>query len=176
MRLMRAAVATVLSAAVLFPSGGCILAADAINPGLFSALGFDPQLIFPPRGTLIVVFRNDTQSPALFSAFETSDLNDLTLDTRNFSVTVDPGASRNEVLECPIGAISPGLVGGEGEDLEIDAANAGIVFDEGAGTAVAYGGSVLQSGQDYACGDVILVTLQQFGADYGFTVQVIKGR
>jgi hypothetical protein len=165
-----------LTGALILPAGGCILAADALSPGLLGSLGFDPNVIFPARGTIIVVFKNETQATALFSAFETADAGDLSLETRNFSVSVDPGESRNEVLECPVGALSPGVVTGAGDMLTVDVANAALVFVDAAGTAVAYGGAALISGEDYTCGDVILVTLQQFGDAFGLTVQVIPGR
>jgi hypothetical protein len=166
-----------VSALLALPTGGCLLAADALSPDLLGSLGLDPNVIKPPRGTVIVNFTNNTQLPAVFNAFETADADDLTVDTRNFSVLVDPGVQRNEVLDCPIGAVSLGQVTAEGDNVDVDAANAVIVLGADAmGTAIPYTGSALFGGSDFFCGDVISVTLTQNGAGFVLAVQVIPGR
>lgn len=159
--------------------GGCIFAADALNPNLLSSLGFDPNAVFPRRGTVIVVFQNQTNAVALFNAFETDDLADLGIDSRNFNVVVDPGESRNEVLDCPIGGLGLGAIGGTGQELEIVPDQAVVVFGADAdGVEVAYLGQPLAANQDFFCGDVVIVSLVPIAADpgVGITVQVVRGR
>lgn len=177
-RPSRLAVLVLLCSPVVW--SGCVIAADALSPDLFVQLGFDPNTIFPQRGTVIVNFTNNTQFAAFFAAFESVDAADLTIDSRNFSLLIDPMDTRNEVLDCPVDLVSPGFL-----DAMFAAQNDAVtVFaGDGAGTAVMYDGSPLVAGRDFACGDVINVQLDQIGAggdagQVGFvlTVLVIPGR
>ncbi|MFH1746286.1 MAG: hypothetical protein ABIG44_04505 [Planctomycetota bacterium] len=171
LRILAAAVGGVM----LLMAGGCVIAADALNPAFFSGLGFDPNTIFPPSGTIIVTFTNNTNAPATFYAFESADAVDLVADSRNFSVEVQPGETRNEVLTCPVGMFSPGILGA---DLSIDNTAADVQATGGAGTAT-YDGVPLVEDTDFSCGDVIDVQLYIVGAvdsgAYLVTVRLIPG-
>src|ERR1051326_275006 len=88
---------------------GCPVAADFFNPNVFGTIGIDPNTVKPPQGTVIVLFKNNTQSPAVFTAFESSTITNFTTqNSRNFSVGVEAGQSQNEVLDCPVRIITPG--------------------------------------------------------------------
>lgn len=160
--------------AMLIPLFGCTVALDLFDPSFFAGLGLDTNAITPATGVVVVSFTNNTGGFALFSAYETESIDDLSLDTRNFTVAVESGESRNEVLYCPVGAISFGTVGA---DFAVDNTAANITFDEGGTDVVAYGGSPLVSGRDYSCGDLIDVTVTP-GTDgaLALTVQVRRGR
>ncbi|MBL8880904.1 MAG: hypothetical protein JNG88_17460 [Phycisphaerales bacterium] len=129
---------------------GCVLLSDAINPTLLTQVGLDPNTIFPSPGAVIVVFNNQTQFPVLFYAFQAQEPADLAVDATNMSLLVDPATTRNTVLDCPIGVVSPGVLGPTFEPETL----AATVFN-GQGTDVDYLGAALISGRDFACGDVI---------------------
>ncbi len=88
--------------------GGCGIVGDFFAPTLAASLGLDPSTINPSQGTVIVAFHNMTQSPATFLAFKATNASDFTTGSRNFSVQVQPGQVGNEVLDCPVGLITPG--------------------------------------------------------------------
>jgi hypothetical protein len=157
---------------------GCVVLSDVINPNLLVSLGFDPNTILPPTGTVIVVFNNQTQFPVTFYAFQAQEPNDLRVDAANLSLTVDPNATRNDVLDCPVGVISPGVLD---NDFNPDPL-AATVFTGQQGVDLNYAGAPLLSGRDYTCGDVIeiRVTAGAAGGDaqqaFAVTVRVLPGR
>jgi hypothetical protein len=172
--------AFVLCGMSVFTLTGCPVAADFFNPSVFTGLGLDPRTITPSQGTLIVLFRNETQSPAVFRAFESSRTSNFTAqNSRNFTVGVEAGESRNEVLDCPIRLFTPGAVDAAGvrDDVAV------LTGTAEAAVTVNYEGAILQVGTDYQCGDVIQVTLTEAttGGDnaetnFALIVQVIPGR
>ena len=87
--------------------GGCIFAADLINPAAITALGLDPNSINRPVGTVLVVFVNDSDQPAVFTAFLQTDPQDINT-ARTIQIIVDPNSNTNEVLSCPTGQVSLG--------------------------------------------------------------------
>ncbi len=151
--------------------GGCGLVSDIFDPGLASQIGLDPAIIRPQQGTIIVAFNNTTRYPAVFYCAWSLDAQNLSQKSRNFSVDVPGG---NEVLECPVGLITPGSIEAEFTYNNL----AAVVTAPGAGE-VTYNGGPLLNGTSYLCGYVIEVRLYSIGtgenATYGVTVRVIPG-
>lgn len=165
----------------LFGAVGCPFAADLVNPSILTALGFDRDTIVRPSGSVLVAFVNNTTFSAEFYGYETADPDDLTVDTQTFRSLVGPGENSNEVLRCPTGAISLGIVG---DNFTVTPTGA-VVFTGGGqgaqGTPITYNGAQLVQGRDYFCGDVIEYTLNPgAGSDqnaaFAFTARVIPGR
>jgi hypothetical protein len=159
--------ALAVSAGGLLLVPGCTFLADAFSPAIFTALGLDPGAIFPPRGTVIVVFANQTSYPAAFSAFESVDAQDLSQDSRNFSVQAAANETRNEVLDCPVGLVGPGT-------LDTSFASDLIVARVQTPTGVVdvpYG-FTLTGGTDFVCGDVVEFTLTTTGSGQNQTFSV----
>lgn len=129
---------------------GCVLLSDAVNPNLLTQIGLDPNTIFPSAGTVIVVFNNQTQFPVTFYVYQAQEPSDLAVDGTNVARLVDPNTTRNSVLDCPLGVISPGVLDANFEPQTL----AATVFN-GQGTDVDYLGAALISGRDFTCGDVI---------------------
>jgi hypothetical protein len=150
---------------------GCMIAADLLNPGFLSAMGLNPAALLPSPGVVVVSFTNGSGDPGTFYAFEAASAQDYTAGARNFSVEVDPLATRNEVLECPIGAVSPGSLN---ESFAVQSVAAVLTTNQGEVT-VDYEGSALVGGRDFFCGDLIDVQLVQVGEGYGISVQVRPG-
>ncbi len=159
-------------AALMTTSGGCTIPLDLFNPALFGQLGLDPNTLRPPTGSLIVFFENNTELPVAFFAYESVNPADLTQDTRNFVVQVDPNESRNEVLECPVQLISLGTVDQEGGVGTVGA----TVLTDGGQMDVEYTGVALESGVTYRCGDVIAVSLNDAGGVFTLAVRILPGR
>lgn len=165
----------------LCASSGCVFLADLVNRDVLLQLGVDPDTVLRPSGTTIVVFDNQTSSSVQFQFYQTADPTDLTISTRTLAIAVDPQSNTNEVLRCPTGGVSLGIVGANfavtNTGATITAAGA-----QGAGTAVTYGGAILREGIDYGCGDVIQFTIAQAaqaGQQQGgfvITARVIPGR
>ncbi len=158
-----AAVVGVVAAGAL---SGCGLTADVFNPGVFSSFGIDPNTVIPSQGSIIVLFKNSTANTAVFFAFTSKDPLNLTIESRNFSVEVPPNDNRNEVVDCPVGLVSPGTLGADFTPDNI-AATVG-------GTDITYAWSLI-SGRDFTCGDVIEVELTD-NATFPITVRVIPAR
>ena len=161
--------------AALLSSLGCAIAADVFSPAIFASFGLDPASISGGGGTVIVSFTNNTTFPATFLAFESEDASNLATDSRNFSVEVEAGETRNEVLTCPVEVISPGSLDAS---FAIDALAANVTTDGGTETAE-YGGAALIEGLDYSCG--ALIDIQLFPptgalAAYQLTVRVVPGQ
>lgn len=174
------AAAGVVGFTLLLPLG-CGFVTDMFNPSFFSSLGLDPNTIVPAKGVVLVSFKNNTDAPAFFVAYQSANALDLTVHSKNFSVQVDPGKSGNQVLECPVALISPGSLGA---DFKVDDV-AAIVAATGGTVDVTYTAAALVEGQDYRCGDVIDVELFPVAgaagggannAAYLITVRVIPGR
>lgn len=160
--LRKRAMQGLLLALAVAPLTGCLLAVDVFDPGLWTQLGIDPATIYRPPGTIIIAFNNQTQYAAEFRAFTLTDLNDITRGSRNLVTAVDPNEVVNEVLDCPIGLISPG---GLAADFSIDVVGAlvAVVSEEGAEMmTVEYDTPALslRSGESYSCGDVIEIRLE----------------
>ena len=172
-RVTQAVMHLVAGIVLLVPLPGCIVAADLFDPSFISSLGIDPITVFPRTGTVIITFSNDTSSTARFRAYEIGDAANPEGNARNFSVDVPAGEVRNEVLDCPVDVISLGTL-----DASYAAtANAATVYAT-ADTEVTYGGSEMQSGSEYECGDVISVRLTQQGQEsttFAVSVEIIPG-
>ena len=168
---------TTLCGLLALPSGGCAILADALDPNLAVMLGLDPATISPQRGTIIVAFDNTTRFAAEFFAFESVEPEpaDYVVDSRNFSVQVPAGQVRNEVLSCPVGAISPGSLDASfaPQTLAVQVTTDTEVTD------VEYTGQALQAGTAYSCGDVIEIRLVATGTataqTYSISVRIIPG-
>jgi hypothetical protein len=161
---------------------GCVLAADMINPAFLFSVGVDPVLVLPQSGTVIVTFRNESGAPAIFHAYEVKNAQNPAAGARNFAVEVPQGQVRNEVLFCPVGVISLGMVGADGATADATGAEVFGAADA-AGAAVEYAGAPLRSGVEYSCGDVISIRLVRGGgtgtdaaAAYSFVVEIVRGR
>lgn len=156
---------------------GCVFATDLINPGVLSALGFDPATVIPPQGRLLVAFTNSTTSPALFFAQASDDPADplanlRTLDTEIGS-PLTAGETRTIVLDCPVGVLTPG-------QATADFSTGGTValVLDAAGTAIAYNGAPLILDREFQCGDLIEFQLIQLGdgGAYTLAIRVLPGR
>lgn len=155
----------------LASSTGCFIAADLLNPAAIATFGFDPSTIQAPVGSVIVVFVNDTDQPAVFHAFQQDDPDDDTTAS-TFEVQVDPNSNQNEVLSCPTGLVSlglPTLAGGGNDSAHVGA------------TEVAFTGDPVLESRDYLCGDVIEYRVSVIpggdpASDFVITARVIPGR
>jgi hypothetical protein len=171
----------------VLPLAGCTVVADFFAPGLISSLGFDPETLSPSQGTVIVSFRNLTQSSAVFFAYKQTDASDPNTGAKTFSADVRAGQIGNEVLDCPIGLVSPGQLGAAADGGAAAGGPAAVVMTvdaQGAVTVVevTYTGPPLLAGEAFNCGDVIEMRLQATpagtgqGQQYVVTVRVIPGR
>lgn len=155
---------------LLVPLAGCFVVTDLVNPGVLSAIGLDPAVIIPSQGRLVIVFNNATQYAVTnmyaLVADDVSAVVDgaITLGTDGVSeVSADEFAAnetRMLILECPVAIVSPG--------------GAALVID-GAVTLPTYAGSLMVSGRDYRCGDVIEIRVTQVadvGTEGAFAIQV----
>jgi hypothetical protein len=160
-------------AAVAAPIMGCAVAADLVNPAFLSAFGFDPEVILPSDGTIVVAFVNGSMNTTRFYAYSLSEP-DLLSGARNIVVDVEPGDTRFMVLDCPVGAFSPGsVVEGTVQNLALLTLPVGtdsIQFE--------WQGDVLIGGADFRCGDVIEVASAAGDelVELGFIVTVVPGR
>jgi hypothetical protein len=150
--------------------GGCIVAADLINPNTLGLLGFNIDTVRSRPGNIIVVFENNTDQVAIFGAYRQLDPAD-TATAFTFVVQADPMDTANEVVTCPAGLVSLGAPGAMGE-------TAGAQVG---GMAVNYTGDPLQEGLDYSCGDLIVFTVNAAAAGdnqqtFVITARVIPGR
>jgi len=168
-----------LGGLLLASAGGCAVIADLFDAGLAAEFGIDPATIKPQQGTILVAFVNNTRFTATFYGYKTSSATDLSSGAKNFSAEVAPGEVQNEVLECPIGVVSPGSLG---TDFSIDATAAtlsDVAGGEAAAAVVAYAGTPLVSGSAFSCGDVIEVRLTQVTVgdqvEFLLSVRVIPG-
>lgn len=174
MREIRRIGPRLLGALALFMVSGCGLVGDLFNEDAVRQLGLDPATVFGEDGTVIVALYNTTRVTADFNAWWSLDASNLTAKSRNFSVEVEGGAVKNEVLQCPIGVISPGSL-----DANFVASDVAVVLDSG--EQVTYTGPVLLSGSSFLCGDVIEIRLLPIGGtsdtqEYAVSVRVIRGR
>jgi hypothetical protein len=148
---------------VVAPLLGCAVPYDAVNPDLITSFGLDPARILPQTGKIVVLFENATDSPALFFAFEGVDAQDLSQDSRNFSVEVAAQDDRNEVLDCPIEIVTPGIIN---PDFSVDLTGA-IVATANGNVSVMYTGAPLISPPDFSCGDLIVIRLEPLATGEG---------
>lgn len=152
---------------LLAPLTGCFMATDLLNPGVLSAIGFDPETIIPPQGRVVIAFQNSTQGVALFAAAVSDDVRDVTSNVVMASATnVAANETRTMVVDCPVGIVTPALFA--------------VVLND-AITEVAYNGAPLAAGTDFVCGDVIEMRLVQVGdgaaADvFEIQIRVLPGR
>lgn len=165
---VRRLVTTVLGV-LLLSVLGCSIAADALNPAILSSLGIDPGTIIPSPGVIVVAFNNESSAPGEFYAFESVSAQDLSIDSRNFSLPVDPFETRNEVIECPVGMVSPGSL----TDAFAFQGLAATMETNTGEVTVTYEGTPLIAGQDFSCGDLIEIRVS---ATYILSVQVHPGR
>lgn len=176
-RVLRRAILALL----IVPLAGCGVVADMINPRLPIALGLDLAPILPSQGVVIVAFRNSTRFPATFRAYHLAgSASAPSASSRNFEVEVDGGKVGNEVLDCPVEIIGPGVLDSSfvvdataAVRLEVDATNP---------ITVPFVGQAVQSGRGFVCGDVIEIRVATttgggLGAESGYivTVRVIPG-
>lgn len=186
MRVLKALLGGMMLVGLLTPVSGCTFVGDFLNEDFVLALGLDPAVFDPPQGVVVVAFENDTNFPATFYAFSSADRTDLTRESRNFSVFVDANSEGNEVLDCPVGVISPGQL-----DDSFNPSTAGAVAisgsttdDEGnvetVETTVGYGGVPLVLGEAFQCGDLIVVRLAEVvsgdDTEYQISIRVQRGR
>jgi len=142
-----------LAGSLALSLGGCVVIGDLLDPTLAQQLGLTAG---GTQGVIIVAFNNTTSFPATFQAFESRDVVDLARDSRNFSLQVAAGEVANEVLECPVGLVSPGSLGADFARVAV----AAVVTTDAAAVAVNYAGPVL-SAPDISCGDLIEIRLIQ---------------
>ena len=164
---------------VLLAVGGCGLVVDLFAPGLAQAVGLDPASIKPQQGTVIVAFNNTTRYPATFFAYESADAVNLARSSRNFSADIAAGKVGNEVLECPVGLISPGSLSSTFTVDGVAASVAGVAGTTGVLATVGYTGNPVISGSSFSCGDVIEIRLSAGGTTeaptFVISVRVIPG-
>jgi len=175
---------------MLAPVASCGIPADLLNPGFLVGLGLDPATVIPQQGSVIVAFKNSTTHTATFYAFESVSAIKLGQSSRNFSVDVGPSEVKNEVLDCPVGLISPGELAADFTPDTRAAVVHVVTTAQQTQTQnevdVAYTGDPLTSGSAYTCGDVIEIELSAAAGgtngqtanqqQFVLTVQVIPGR
>jgi hypothetical protein len=148
-----------------------MFAGDLVNPDVLSQLGLDSLLT--ARGTVLVAFNNTTRFPAYFTAFYSQDAQDLTVKSRNFGTLVEARSVRNEVLQCPVGLVSPGILDSDYTINTLAATiNSTITTTTGATSVsaeVAYEGVPVQVGTAFFCGDVIEIRLTEQATATGGT-------
>src|SRR5262249_23492095 len=88
--------------------GGCAIGLDAINPDVLSTIGLDPTFLTGQPGKIIAPFDNRTSPPADFFIYTPVNSKDTPPGVNNSATLVDPGTSRNQVFDCPLGRVSPG--------------------------------------------------------------------
>jgi len=146
---------------------GCVIVSDLFNSDTFPF----PQ---PSQGVVIVAFNNTTSLNATFFAYESADASNPELDSRNFSAVVMGGEVANEVLDCPVEAVSPGALGADFTRSTV----AAIVQDATGLVTVNYNGPVLES-PSFQCGDVVEIRLSRSTVgeqvQYLISVRVIPG-
>lgn len=155
---------------------GCNVAVDLLNPTLLTGLGLDVSALTRNPGDVIVAFVNDSGTDAQFFAFATKDATDVTKGARNFSAFVEAGKVSNEVLDCPVGYISPGSLGA---DFAIDTVGAIVAADTTDTNAATVDytapGVVVES--SFECGDVVEIRLgTSAGGALQLRMRVIPGR
>src|SRR5437773_8860793 len=94
---LQASVVSLVLSLVLI--AGCQVAADLVNPNVFSALNIDPATISPPKGRIVVALNNTTQFLATFHvvAFDVGLTN-----SHDIGADVGAGETGNGVLDCPV--------------------------------------------------------------------------
>jgi hypothetical protein len=165
------------------PISGCAVAIDFFNPQLFQTFGVDTTTVTGQPGVIIIALNNTTPADATFRYFYTTQTNDpgtAAQTTRNSGAEVLAGEVINEVIDCPVGRVSPGTLLA---DLSRDTVAAQVLDVSGEGTElvdVEYTGPALSSGVAYGCGDVIEIRLSREGAadaiQYRIDLRVIPGR
>lgn len=141
------------SVALLGGLAGCGLAVDLFNPAFLQGLGFSTP--GSQQGTIIVNFNNQTNFPAVFNGLSGPIAAEPANGSFQFNTPVGPNASSNEVLSCPVRFLTLSELG---DDEMLDNIAAVVTTADG-DEAVAYQGTMLMSGRDFICGDVINVTL-----------------
>jgi hypothetical protein len=161
---------------------GCTLGVDVLNPNALAFLGIDPAFVTPPPARVIVAFNNDTDFQASFFVAVSDDTRDPTSNAQGIPGVLDAGDAIANVLECPVGVITPGA---PSADFSTDtvATQVSVVGADGTELVdVTYTGSPLVFGRDFRCGDVIEVRLVQTEAvddtqqaDFQLRLTVIPG-
>jgi hypothetical protein len=159
---------------------GCIFVGDLLNPTLAASLGLSSGST--NLGSIVVRLSNRTSGVAFMGVIASSNSADPTFGLQSAGDFVTANDSRNLVFDCPVTAIYPaGVENGSVAGTNIAGPVASVVGADGATTDVQYTGSVLLSGQDFACGDLINITLRDnpgatdTTATFTVSVEVIKG-
>jgi hypothetical protein len=157
----------------LLSGGGCSLAAGVFNPDFLASFGFDPNLVIPPQGAVVVSLQNRTGLPAEFELSWSANT-DITIDPEGRLVLVPDAQSQNPVIFCPVRSFTLGIVDEEDGITPV----AARVTEEGGQAEIAYAGAPLEAGRDFKCGDVIRVVLDNGAAagEYVLTVEVVRSR
>ncbi len=169
---------TLTAALLVATASGCVVGADALNPGFLSALGFDPATVIPPAGRIVVTFNNQTDFPASFTVTVADSATDPTANARLLlTEPLQPNEVQAQVVECPVGLIAPGTVADQqqGGTVAAQVQMADQTVD------VAYQGAPLIADDDFRCGDLIEVRLVQVADDqnnvaFQLQVRVLPGR
>lgn len=150
--------------ACAFLLSGCSVVTDLVSPSLLNNLGVDPETVRPTPGSVVVTFNNTTTLTTTFLIGVSDDPRDATANLKAVTgAAVDGGATRNRVLDCPVGVVTPvsAVVDApaQGDPTGVDFAGAGLVY-----------------GRDFTCGDVIELKLSRGGAGLVLEARVIPGR
>lgn len=167
------ALLTACTASLSIGGAGCVVAADLVNPGLLGALGLDSQALTGPVGRVVVALTNNTRQPADFFVAHSAGAT-----FQGQQIPVPPSETRSIVLDCPVRSLAPGTLD---ETFAINPAVAAIVFTGEEAVEIPYGGALLQSGSEYACGDVVSISLEPVGdgtaaENFTFRVTILPGR
>ncbi len=167
--LLRRGVRAVAVGAACAPLAGCAVLFDTLNPDLFTSFGLDPDALLGPPGRIVIAVVNDTDLP-LEANIGVSNQANPTFTEGSLFARVPPNEVSNAVEDCPVTLIVPGEIVGEGGG-EADPAIT-IITAEGE-MNVEYTGAPLTA-QDFKCGDVIEIRVQQTGdAEFEIRVTVI---
>lgn len=154
----------------LVPTTGCLLASDVVNPNLLAAFGLDPTMIRGAQGSVLVTFNNTTDFTADFFVLASDSSTDASSNAFLVpGLDVLAGELRTQVVDCPIGALTPASFDAAGavSAVAVRVTAADQVVD------VTYDGSPLQSGDEFICGDLIEVRLIDAGTAEDVAFQLL---
>lgn len=171
--MVRSAIRTLVLTLTVSGVSGCAVFSDLLNPEALTALGVDPATIVASQGKSVIVYTNDTNSGVFF-------VTTISDDPGNPISNLDPliigevasGESRNIVVDCPLGVVTPGIA----TEAFLSEGGAAFVVTAGGVAEVPFAGSGLVSGADFICGDLIEIRLVEAGGVFDFQVRVLPGR
>ncbi|MDX2197890.1 MAG: hypothetical protein SF069_02845 [Phycisphaerae bacterium] len=169
-----------MAAAALGGSGGCAVGLDLFSDDLFANLGLDVTSLRGPTGRSIVNLRNETEFPVTFNVIVGENPDALEEGIEEIERGLAPGDSRNITFSCGVNFATLGVT----DDDFAYTPLAAVVTEADGNVDVNYAGTALVNGEDFFCGNVIDITIDEapVGDDdeadvnYVIRVRIIRGR